>query len=193
MTVISTDSKQNMQLIVQTAVRCFIRDGVPETSIEDIIGESGLSPDVVYGLFSHKYDIIRMLGGANKAAAGGVLKQLLQETPLAAVDEMLGRSAEFFDKGAQNRGPMSLVPQVFGIAIYDDEVNVIMRDVLGELQNLWIELAKRMADEGRLPAGADPQDVGRTLGCIIVGYLVQSLLSDVKPGHVRRGLQALAR
>jgi hypothetical protein len=49
-----------------------------------------------------------------------------------------------------------------------------------------------MAAEGRLPDGADPQDVGRTLSCVIVGYMVQSLLCDVTPDHIHRGLRALA-
>src|SRR5215470_8690782 len=180
MTTIGTDSKHDQQTIVQAAVSCFIQHGIAETSMQDVVQESGLSSDVVYSHFPAKNDILRVLGAVNKAAAAGMLNEMLEETPLPSADEMLGRSATFFDAGAQNRGPMSVVPQAWGVALYDDEINVIMRGVLGDLQDIWVELATRMADEGRLPDGADPQDVGRTFGCMIIGYMVQSLLSDVK-------------
>jgi AcrR family transcriptional regulator len=193
MPTVSNDSKQDQQRIVQAAVGRFIKHGMPETSMRDIVEDSGLPADVVARHFPTKNDIIRALGAVNKAAAAGMLKEMLKEASLPGPDEMLGRSAAFFEAGARNGGPMSIVPQAWGVALYDDEINVLMREVLGELQDLWVELATRMGDEGRLPDGADPQDVGRTFGCLIVGYMVQSLLSDVKPEHLRRALHALIR
>jgi AcrR family transcriptional regulator len=193
MPTISNDTQQERQLIVQAAVGCFIKNGMAETSMADVVEGSGLPAEEVHRHFPAKNDIIRALGAVNKAAAAGMLKDLLAEKRLPGADEMLGRSASFFSSGAANNGPMSVVPQAWGVALYDDEINVLMRGVLGELQDLWVELARRMAEEGRLPNGADPEDVGRTFGCIIVGYMVQSLLSDVQPEHLRRALHTLLR
>lgn len=187
---ISEDAQRDKQLIVQAAIDCFVQQGVSETSMEDIIQKSGLSPEAVLGYFPRKNDVLRVVGAGNKAAAAGMLTQLLQENPVTTPDQMLGRSATFFTAGGD---AMRIVPQAWGVALCDDEINGVMRDVLMSLQDQWVELASRMAAEGQLPDGADPQDVGRTLGCIIIGYMVQSLLSDVTPEHIHRGLGALVR
>jgi AcrR family transcriptional regulator len=193
MPTITKDSQYERQLIVQTAIGCFLKRGVPEASMEDIVRESGLSPDVVYRHFPGKNDILRVLGAINKAAAAGPLKETLQETRLPPADEIMDRATTFFEKAVENRDPVSIVPQAWGIALYDDEVNVIMREVLAELGDLWNQLAARLADEGQLPDGADPQDVGRIFSCIICGFILLSLLGDVKAAHVRRALHALFR
>jgi AcrR family transcriptional regulator len=187
---ISADAMRDRQLIVQAAIDCFVQQGVTETSMEDIVQKSGLSSAAVLGYFPRKNDVLRVVGAANKAAAAGMLTQLLQETPVTTPDEMLGRSATFFSAGGD---AMRIVPQAWGVALADEEINGVMRDVLMSLQDQWVELASRMAAEGQLPDGADPEDVGRTLGCIIIGYMVQSMLSDVSPEHIHRGLKALVR
>lgn len=185
---ISEDAQRDRQLIVQAAIDCFVRKGIFETSMEDIAQNSGLSSEVVLEHFPRKNDVLRVVGAGNKAAAGGMLAQLLQETPVATPDEMLGRSATFFSAGGDM---MRIVPQAWGVALCDDEINGVIHDVLTDLQDQWIQLSGRMVAEGRLPDGADPQDVGRTLSCVIVGYMVQSLLCDVTPDHIHRGLRAL--
>lgn len=186
----SADSlQQRQQMILQAAVNLFIKKGFSETSMQDIVQESGLPSEVVHALFPGKVDMLRVAGNANASQAYTMLNGLLQETSLAAVADMVGRSAEFISEVGD---PMRMVPQIWGVAAYDEEINGLVSPVLVELQNYWIALAKRMSEEGRLPAGADHEDVGRTLACLITGYMVQSVLNDVEPGHLSRGLQALA-
>jgi TetR/AcrR family transcriptional regulator, transcriptional repressor of aconitase len=193
MTTISTNSAHERQQVVDAAVNCFIEHGIAAASMDDIIEESGLSPEVVHQHFATKNDILRVLGARNKIAAGGVLREVLQETPLPPVDEIVARVATFFEASLESGDPVGVAPQAWGVAMYDDEVDVIMRDVFADLRDLWIQLATRMADEGQLPDDADPQDVGRTLMAIVIGFMVQSLLSDSKATHVSRALQVLLR
>lgn len=182
--------KEVRQKVVMTAIDIFLQQGIGETSMEDIIQKAGLPTETVYNLFPRKNDILRIVGAANKAAAAGSLDELLQESPVTTPDEMLRRTATFFTAGGDT---MRMVPQAWGVALYDKEINGVIRDVFDGLQNQWVELATRMADEGQLPEGADPESVGRTLGCLIVGYMVLSLLHDVTPDHLHRGLLELGR
>ncbi|MFL6109910.1 MAG: TetR/AcrR family transcriptional regulator [Catenulispora sp.] len=186
--VTNDQAKQDRQKIVLAAIDIFLQQGIGETSMEDIARRAGLATETVYNAFPRKNDILRIIGAANKAAAAGSLDELLQESPVATPPEMLLRTASFFTSG----GPaMRMVPQAWGVALYDQEINGVIHDVLDQLQHQWIELATRMADEGQLPEGADPGSVGRTLGCLIVGYMVMSLLHDVTPEHLHRGLLEL--
>ncbi|WP_447007401.1 TetR/AcrR family transcriptional regulator [Saccharothrix isguenensis] len=193
MPTISEDTQLDRQKIIQAAVTCFIAQGVPVASMEDIVTESGLPGDVVHSHFAGKNDILRALGAMNKAAASGVLREILRETTLPPADEVVNRVAVFFETSVRNGDPVGIAPQAWGVAIYDAEVNAIMREVFTELREVWVELATRMAAEGRLPDGADPEDVGRTFFSIVLGFMLQSLLGDVKADHLRRALRALLR
>lgn len=181
-------AKQARQKVVLTAIDIFLKQGIGETSMEDIARQAGLATETVFQLFPRKNDILRIIGAANKAAAAGSLDELLKESPVTTPDEMLRRTASFFTAGGD---AMRMVPQAWGVALYDSEINGVIRDVFEGLQNQWVELATRMADEGQLPEGTDPESVGRTLGCLIVGYMVLSLLHDVTPEHLHRGIQEL--
>lgn len=185
-----TDSLQERRLIIQAAVSRFVKQGFRETSMQDIAEESGLPSEVVNGLFPSKIDVLRVAGNANAASAYEMLKGLLQESTLAGVPELVGRSAEFISGVGD---PMRMTPQIWGVAAYDDEISGLVTPVLVELQNYWVALAERMSEEGRLPDGADPEDVGRALACMITGYMVQAVLNGMQPGSLHRGLQALLR
>jgi AcrR family transcriptional regulator len=193
MTTISTNSAQERQQVVDAAVNCFIERGIAAVSMDEIVEKSGLAPEVAHQHFATKNDILRVLGARNKIAASGVLRELLQETTLPPVDEIVARVVTFFQASLDSGDPVSVAPQAWGVAMYDGEVDVIMRDVFAELRDLWIQLSTRMVNEGQLPEDADPGDVGRTLMAIVIGYMVQSLLSDSKPTHVSRALHVLLR
>ncbi|MFL6112471.1 MAG: TetR/AcrR family transcriptional regulator [Catenulispora sp.] len=186
----NTDSLQKRKLIAQAAVSRFVKQGFSKTSLQDIAQESGLPPEVVHELFPSTIDVLRLAGNTTAASAYDMLSGLLQETSLASAAELVGRSAEFISAVGD---PMRMAPQIWGVAAYDGEIHGLVTPILVELQNYWIALAKRMSDEGRLLDGADPDDVGRTLACLITGFMVHSVLNDMQPGHVSRGLQALAR
>jgi AcrR family transcriptional regulator len=189
----NTDSAIDRQLIVKAAIAPFLKHGLPVTTMADIIEESGLSSDVVLGHFLAKNDILRVLGNANTVTATGALREMLKESPLPPVDEFVGRLAVFFEKSVESGDPVSVTPQGWGVALYDPEVNAIMTEVVASLRDAWIEVAERMVEEGRLPVEADPQDVGRTFFSLFLGFMLQSLLGDVKADHLRRALHAVLR
>jgi TetR/AcrR family transcriptional regulator, transcriptional repressor of aconitase len=193
MPTITEDSQRHRQQIVQSAVTCFLAKGIPETSMEEIVAGSGVSPDLAYQYYPRKNDILQTLGVMNKAAASGVLKEILKEEVLPPTDQIISRVAVFFEMSVLNGDPVGVAPQAWGVAIYDSEVADIMADVFAELRDVWVQLATRMVDEGRLPAGTDPGDVGRTFFAIVLGFILQSLLSDGKADQITRGLQVLLR
>jgi AcrR family transcriptional regulator len=192
-TATSSDAMQQRQAIVQTAVGLFVKQGLPITSMEDIVAQSGLPSDVVYGHFPRKNDLLRVLGDLNKIAATGALRQLLAQPTLPTVDELVGKLGVFFEESVRTGDPVGVTPQGWGVALYDDEVKEIMGGVVVELRETWIEVVARLIAEGRLPAEADPQDVGRAFFSLFLGFMVQNLLGDVTSDHLQRALKAILR
>jgi AcrR family transcriptional regulator len=188
---ISDETEQNRLRIIGAGVSSFLKRGFPESSMEDIVQESGVEPEVAYGLFPGKYDVLKVLGDLNKMAATGMLKGVMEESPLPPTDEIVARVADFFESMVEAGAPAGIAPQAMGLALYDDGVNVIMQDVAAALRAAWVDLAVRLAEEGRLPEGADPHDVGATFFTLVIGFMTHSLLGGVNAAGLRRGLHIL--
>lgn len=197
MTTISQDSttanetEQNRLRIIGAAIGAFSKRGFPESSMEDIVRESGVAPEVAYDLFPGKYDVLKVLGDLNKMAATGMLDGVTKESPLPPTDEIVARVADFFESMAESGAPAGIAPQAMGLALYDEEVNVIIQDVFAALRASWDALAVRMAAEGRLPEGTEPEDVGATLLTVALGFMSHSMIGGVNAGSLRRGLHAV--
>ena len=188
-----TDAARDKQLIVQAAIGVFVENGFAESTIEDVVESSGLPAEAVHRYFPTKYAVIGAIGAVNKAAATGMLKEILREETLPSLDDIVGRVGEFFDGMAVDGGPAGLAPQATGIALYDKDLRAIMQDVNAALLAGWTELAARLVELGRLPDDTDPADVGATLFSLVIGYMSQSLLGNATAGNLRGGLRALLR
>ena len=173
------DSAQNRQQIIQAAANCFAEHGLGLVSMPQIIEASGLTADEVHRHFAEKNDILRAIGERNRDAAPSRSAAILQEKPLPPLDEIVGRLASAFETMVRIGDPVRITPQSWGVSMYDDEVYVIVREMMVDQRETWIGVATRLVGEGRLPEDADPQDVGRTLFSLFLGFIVQSLLGDV--------------
>jgi AcrR family transcriptional regulator len=185
------DSAQNRQQIIQAAANCFAEHGLGLVTMPQIIEASGLSAEEVHRHFVEKNDILRAIGVRNRDACAVAFGAILRETPLPPLDEIVGRLASAFEAMVQIGDPVRVTPQGWGVSMYDDEVYVIVREMMVNQRETWIGVATRLVGEGRLPADADPQDVGRALFSLFLGFIVQSLLGDVTGRHLSRALRAI--
>jgi AcrR family transcriptional regulator len=187
------DATQDRQQIIQAAADCFAEHGLGLVSMPDIIEASGLAANEVYRHFAEKNDILRAIGERNKAAANGAFAAILRDRPLPPLDEIVGRVASSFEVMARVGDPVRITPQAWGLSMYDDEIYFIVRETLAVQREAWIRVAARLVDEGRLPEDADPQDVGRTLFSVFLGFMTQNLLGDMTGRHLSRALRAMLR
>lgn len=181
----------DQQRIVFAAIDVFVRNGFPESGVDDVVEASGLPSETVRRYFPTKYDLIGAVGAVNKAAATGMLKELMLEETLPSLDDIVGRVGDFFDGMAIGGGPAGLAPQATGVALYDETLKAIMQDVNAALVDGWTRLAARLVELGRLPRDTDPADVGATLFCLVIGYMSQRLLGNATSDNLRRGMRAL--
>ncbi|MFL6116867.1 MAG: TetR/AcrR family transcriptional regulator [Catenulispora sp.] len=177
--------------IIGAAINQFLTRGFPESSIEEIITDSGVEPDVARGLFPSKYDVLKVLGDLNKMAATGMLDGVTAEAELPPNDEIIARVADFFESMVASGAPAGIAPQAMGLSLFDQGVNAIMQDVIEGLRASWVRLALRMAAEGRLADDVEPEDVAATFFTLVIGFMTSNMLADVSAGNLRRGLRAV--
>jgi hypothetical protein len=81
--------------------------------------------------------------------------------------------------------------QVWAEALREPALADLVKATYGRIRSSFVELARRAREAGRLPADADPEQVGTVLFSMVPGYILQRLLvGGVDPGVYRAGLRA---
>jgi AcrR family transcriptional regulator len=163
--------------IAQAAVRCLVRKGVRDTSIADIVTESGLSTGAIYSHFTNKAELARYIVGRflivridalESAGLQGVLT-----SPRDVLTELL---RTFTDDGL----PASLVIQFWGEAMVEGALHDEMMRTAGRLGR---SLTAALTPWARESAGSPSSDAAvadlaagtaRTIATLVQGYVANT-------------------
>ncbi|MFC8682832.1 TetR/AcrR family transcriptional regulator [Microbacterium ureisolvens] len=160
--------------IARAALRCLQRNGVRDTSIADIVEESGLSTGAIYSHFSNKAELARYIVGRflfpriDALEAVGRRGEVL--TPRQALFGML---SAFGDAGLSP----SLVLQFWGEAMVEPGLHDEMLRTAGRLREAlshaitpWART--RAAEE--TDAAALATDTARSIAALAQGYIANT-------------------
>ena len=160
--------------IARAAVRCLERKGVRDTSIADIVEESGLSTGAIYSHFSNKAELARYVVGRfllpriDELEAGGLRGDLV--TPREVLHRMLTAITK------TGLSP-ALILQFWAEAMVDAELRATM---LGTVARLRTSLATavtpwaREQPEGDTDASALAGDIARSIAALAQGYIAHT-------------------
>lgn len=180
--------------IVEAALRCFARNGIHPTSMQDIFHEANLSAGAVYRYFPTKESLVaavveRVLGMSQSAVATNAGPQTAGGIE-AVLDRLLGVFADPGPGDEQIR--YSLALQIWAEAIRSPQVGDTLRASTNHLRDI---LAAQIADaqtRGELRADLDPPAVARTLTALFEGYAFQRALEPaIDTEAYRRAVRAL--
>lgn len=180
--------------ILDAARRCFIREGVHATSMQDIFAESGLSAGAVYRYFKSKTEIIEAIMGVVIGDLHTFLGGLAEHDPLLPLDELIGRISDQVVALSGPDGPVRLAPQAWSLAMYEPELRHYIQQNIGNLRAHWATYVHRCVEAGMLPAETDAEATAKVLFSTMPGFVLQRLiLEDTSPEDLRAGWRALAR
>ncbi len=178
--------------ILNAAQRCFARKGFYETSMQDVFRESGLSAGAVYRYFKSKDQLIQAISAGVLGQMAAALEAALAEDPVPGPEQLVGRLAAAAQELSGPDGPARVALPAWAAALHDPSVATIVRGVLGQLREGWVQAAERMRDDGRLPPGTDVRAVGAALFALLPGFLLQHLLlEDIDAATFSRGVSEL--
>lgn len=160
--------------ILAAARACFLRNGLHNTSMQDLIREAGLSVGAVYRYFKSKNEIINAI---SQTVAGGLIAELdeiaAQNLPLL---DAMGRVLDVIEAQVVPDGNFPLVIQVWSEAVRDPAIGAIVRERYLELRRPFRAIARRAIERGELPAGTDVQAVSTVLFGMLPGFALQRQL-----------------
>lgn len=176
--------------IAQAAVRVLARNGVSNTSIAQIVEESGLSAGAIYANFENKaqlavYVANRMLVWRIEAVEEA-LDPAAVHPPLEVLRVLLATLAE-------EAPPLPVLLQFWGEATIDPELHDVLERKMLELREMFERVLSRWAEGS---GAADPAEVAASTARVMVavcqGYLANAgLFGWLTPEEYLQGVTAI--
>ncbi|ANF31265.1 hypothetical protein A0130_05915 [Leifsonia xyli] len=163
--------------IADAALRCFARSGFQQTSMADIIAESGLSAGAIYGHYKSKEELVELAVTEVLDARFLDLAQARTRDPQPSPAELVALLVH----GLRDQiGDLQLLLQVWGQVPINPALSRLTTSIGGRIRRMfaeylveWYHRHRGMDAEAARTAGE--QDASLYVG-LVQGYVVQTVL-----------------
>jgi TetR/AcrR family transcriptional regulator, repressor for uid operon len=164
--------------ILQAAEACFARQGFHQTTIQDVIRESGLSAGGIYGHFASKEDLIQAIGGSRHARDGALFGIAGKDSD--PLQDLRAIARAFLGDLQQEQGLRSrrVALQLWAEALRDD---VIREQVTSGIQKpiaAIADLLRRGQSLGLVDRSLKPRSIARAIVAMFQGFVLQRLWGE---------------
>jgi AcrR family transcriptional regulator len=137
-------SAERKQQIYQAALACFGRQGYYQTTMDDIVAESGLSKGALYWYFGGKKELFLSLFQEIMAQFGEGWASLVSDEGTSAT-EKLRASMELFRTALAEMVPFfGVMMEAWALTRHDPDVESLM----GEFYTPYLEIMDRIIEQG---------------------------------------------
>ena len=164
--------------IIEAAVRCISRKGFHQTSMQDIVAESGLSPGAIYLYFKSKEEIIKTIADVRHARERKVIAEAFGSGDRKIALNRLVES--FFNALADKevRVERSIEVQLWGEALFNPRVREIARQGMEETIAAFVEALTAYQKKGMLSPNLSVDAMARAMIAQFHGFVLQVALDD---------------
>ncbi|MFG3487817.1 TetR/AcrR family transcriptional regulator [Streptomyces sp. NPDC047972] len=182
--------------ILDGAGRCFARNGFHATSMQDVLGEVGLSAGAVYRYFRGKDEIIGAIASEAFAGIRGAFEEASRTTPPPTPDVLIGAVFRLFleerIEGADGQAFARLIIQVWTETLRNEQLAKTLADGYHGMRVAWTDLVAVYRESGVLSADVPADHMARTLIAVVQGFIAQqALFGDVSVEVLEDGLRGL--
>jgi AcrR family transcriptional regulator len=170
--------------IIDAATALFAANGFQATGMADIIAASELSAGAVYRYFRSKDELIEAIVDRVLGRAADRFEHLLEQGHAPEPAEAVAAAVELIVTvgGTGSVDTTRVAVQAWAEALRNPAVAAVAGNAYRTIRSFFVEIARRAQQTGRLPAQADPTDLGAGLFSLVLGFLLQRLLlGDVAP------------
>jgi AcrR family transcriptional regulator len=180
--------------ILEAAEICFARQGFHQTTIRDVIRESGLSAGCIYGYFATKEDLIEAIGEWRHARDAALLTPRDGSMdPISTLREL----ARNFLMDLQNKD--ALRTRRVGVQLWAEALRSpeVLSQVTGGIHAplaVLIKLLQRGQRQGLVSKKIDPAAIARTIVSVFQGYVLQRVWGEpFEASDALQGFETLLR
>ena len=173
------------QQILDAARRRFTANGFHATSMQDILGECGLSAGAVYRYFRSKEDIVAAIA---EQAVSAIRDAFADEDEPLSVGDIIDRALAVVDERAEADDLGRLALQVWAEGGRSETLRLRLAGAVREAREV---LRDRIAREYGPDVDADA--IAAVVSAQLPGYLhAKVIVGDMEAERYRRGLDGLA-
>ena len=164
--------------ILEAAEICFARQGFHQTTIRDVIRESGLSDGCIYGYFSTKDDLIRAMGERRHARDTALLASSDKSANPITILRAIAR--EFLADLRKEDGLRTrrVALQLWTEALRNDEIKAQVTDGIHVPISAITALLRRAQRLGLVDSKVDSSGVARMMVAMFQGYVLQRVWGE---------------
>lgn len=161
--------------ILAAAVSCFAREGIQNTTMQDVFAESGISPGGVYRYFPSKEQLVLAIA----EGVAGQLDDFARARAERAEDAQLSLQAEvedlirFFDTIEESEAHRRVAIAIWSESLRNAEVARVISRAIQSLTDSVSTRVSRMIELEALPPTTDARGTAQVLVAILPGYLLQ--------------------
>jgi AcrR family transcriptional regulator len=164
--------------ILEAAEICFARQGFHQTTIRDVIRESGLSAGCIYGHFATKEDLIQAISERRHARETALLSTRDENMDPIATLRAIARDFLMDLQKEDGLRTRKVALQLWAEALRNDEIR---RQVTSGIHGPVSEITKLLQRGQRLGLVGrkiDPAGIARTIAAMFQGYVLQRVWGE---------------
>lgn len=175
--------------IAEAAMRCFARQGFAQTSMADIVDESGLSAGSIYSHFASKAELVRFASAEMLDFRLQELADLFAAQPAPLTPGRLVATAT--ETLPADRAHAQLLLQIWADLPRDPELAAVARANVGKVRELMRASLRPWAQTVAAESDADAiaAETAEAVMATMQGYIARLAFDpETDPAAVRRGL-----
>jgi AcrR family transcriptional regulator len=164
--------------ILQAAETCFARQGFHQSTIQDVIRESGLSAGCIYGHFTSKEELIQAIGESRHSHDSALLATKNGgQDPLQSLRAIARAFLGDLQK-EQGLRARRVALQLWAEALRDDVVRDQVTRGIREPIALIVDLLRRGQRSGAIDRATQPRATARAMVAMFQGFVLQRLWGE---------------
>src|ERR1700742_4592120 len=164
--------------ILEAAEICFARQGFHQTTIRDVIRESGLSAGCIYGHFATKEDLIQAMGERRHAHDRSLLANIDDTMDPIVALRAIARDFLSDVQKEESLRPRRVALQLWAEALRDDEVRKQVVSGIHIGLPILVKLLQRGQRLGLVGKKIDPTAIARTIVAMFQGFVLQRVWGE---------------
>jgi TetR/AcrR family transcriptional regulator, transcriptional repressor of aconitase len=180
--------------ILAAAWRCFARNGIHATSMEEIIREADLSAGAVYLYYKGKDELIHAAIETYMSELRGLLLPLFMREPPLPPASFTREITGAISSHTQQRGLdlNVIILMCWSEAQSNPKVKKLVSGFQLKYREALVGIVRIWQKEGHLSTKGKPDDIGKALLAFFLGFIVQSaLLGRIEPSTAAKGMAGL--
>ncbi len=165
--------------ILDAAVECFAREGFHQTTMQDIVAQSALSPGAIYTYFKSKEDIIEAIARERNGRDRDLMLAARQHSAAdAGFRQLIHDFFQTLRVDPEERKLRRLGIQIWAEALRNPRILELVRRGIDEAHGLFTDMVAQAQQRNELPATLSAGATARVMMALFLGFIVQQAWDD---------------